>query len=79
MIPALKHIFKYEWAIRNGDKDTLISKAVEEMAKKPHLDTWYSRVQNIKSVLGIPQLYGCNDSVSLHLDRKLHIYLIDFG
>ena len=72
IIPALKHCLKYEWVIRNGDKDSLISKAVEEMTKKPHLDTWYSRVQNIKSVLGIPQLYGCNDSVSLQLNRKLH-------
>ena len=41
------------------------------MANKPNLDTWYSRVQTMKAVLGIPQLYGCFDSVGLQLNKKL--------
>ena len=72
IIPALKHCIKYEWVLRNGDKDSLISKTVQEMANKPYLDTWYSRVQDMKTVLGIPRLYGCNDSVGSQLNRKLH-------
>ena len=72
MIPALKHCLKYEWVLRNGDKNSLITKTIEEMANKPYLDTWYSRIQNIRTVLGIPRLYGCSDSVCLQLNRKLN-------
>ena len=72
IIPALRHCRKYEWVLHNGDKDSLISKTMKEMANKPYLDTWYSRIQKIKTVLGIPRLYGCSDSVSLQLNRRLH-------
>jgi hypothetical protein len=41
------------------------------MRAMPHLDTWLTRVQKIKSVLGITQLYGSKDSVSLKLNKKL--------
>ena len=47
-IPALKNCLKYEWSLQNCDKSSLISKAMQEMAYKPHLDTWYTKVQNIK-------------------------------
>ena len=65
IIPALKNCLKYEWALQNNDTGSLIDKAVKEMASKPHLDTWFSRVQRIKTVLGINQLHGGNDSVGL--------------
>ena len=70
-IPALKHCLKYEWALHNGDKNSLISKTVQEMVNKPYLDTWYSRINNLKTVLNIPQLYGSNDSVGHQLNKKL--------
>ena len=38
----------------------------------PHLDTWFSRVKRIKSLLGTPRLYGCRDSVSKQLNKKLN-------
>ena len=63
-IPALKHCL-------NGDKNSLISKTVQEMVNKPYLDTWYSRINNLKTVLNIPQLYGSNDSVGHQLNKKL--------
>ena len=72
IIPALKNCLRYEWALGNNDKGSLISKAVKEMRSKPYLDTWYSRVQRIKAVLGISQLQGCKESVGLHLSKKLH-------
>ena len=71
-IPALKNCLKYEWMISRNDNGSLISKAVREMASKPYLDTWYTRVQDIKAVLGITQLHGCNDSVGLQLNKKLY-------
>ena len=47
-------------------------KAVREVANMPHLDTWFSRVKRIKSLLGTPRLYGCRDSVSKQLNNKLN-------
>ena len=71
-IPALKHCLKYEWVLHNGDEDSLISKALKEMVNKPHLDTWYSRVQDMRTVLSIPQLRGNKDSVGQQLNKKLN-------
>ena len=41
------------------------------MVNKPYLDTWYSRIKKIKTVLGIQQLYGSKDSVDHQLKKKL--------
>ena len=70
-ISALKNCLKYDWALKKSDNKSLIYKALQEMENRPDLDTWYSRVQSIKSVLGIPQLHGCIDSVGLQLNKKL--------
>ena len=69
---ALKHCIKYEWVLRSADTDSVVSKAIREMTDKPHLDTWYSRVQKIKSVLNVPNLKGCKDTVSIQLSKKLN-------
>ena len=69
---ALKNCLKYEWALQNNEEGSLISKAVKEMASKPYLDTWFSRVQGMKAVLGISRLHGNKDSVGLQLNKKLH-------
>ena len=72
LIPALKHCLKYDWTIQNGDRNSLISKTVREMANKPYLDTWYSKVQKIKTLLNIQQLQGCNDSIGIQINKKLN-------
>ena len=72
LIPALKNCLKYEWGLLKNDNGSIISKAVKEMASKPYLDTWYSRVQNMKALLGISQLYGSIDTVGLQLNKRLH-------
>ena len=41
------------------------------MVNKPYLDTWYSRIKKLKTVLGIPQLHGNKDSVGHQLNKKL--------
>ena len=71
LISSIKYCLKYEWHLRNVDQGSIISKAVREMADLPHLDTWHTRVQNIKSLLGIPGLHGSKDRVNLILDKKL--------
>ena len=71
-IPDLKNCLKYEWGLLKNDNGSIISKAVKEMASKPYLDTWYSRVQNMKALLGISQLYGSIDTVGLQLNKRLH-------
>ena len=72
LISSVKHCLKYEWHLGNVDQDSIVSKAVREMRAMPHLDSWFSRVQKMKSVLGITQLYGSKDSVSLKLNKKLN-------
>ena len=37
-----------------------------------HLDTWHSRVQKIKTLLGVSDLHGCKDSVGKFLGKKLN-------
>ena len=71
LISSLKLCLKYEWSLRNADQDSIVSKAVKEMKNMPNLDSWFSRVQDIKNLLGIPQLYGSKESVGLQLNRKL--------
>ena len=70
LISSIKNCVKYEWHLRNVDQSSMISMAVREMADKPYLDTWYSRVQSIKSLLGISGLHGSYDCVSLSLTKK---------
>ena len=72
LISCLKHCLKYEWHLSTLDQGIIVSMAVREMASMPHLDTWYSRVQSIKSLLDIPALYGSKDRVSNTLGKRLH-------
>ena len=70
-ISSLKLCLKYEWQLNNNNQDSLVCKAVTEMENMPHLDTWLSRVKKIKSLLGIPRLFGCQDSVNKQLKKKI--------
>ena len=38
----------------------------------PLLDTWYSRVTNIKTLLGITNMHGSKERVSLTIGKKLN-------
>ena len=54
------------------NQDSLVCKSVREMVIMPYLDTWYSRVQKMKTLLGIPRLHGNKDSVSLKISKRLN-------
>ena len=71
LVSALKHSLKYEWQIRNQDQESIVNMAYREMAEMPQLDTWYTRVQSIKTLLGVTPLYGTEYSVNMSLGRKL--------
>ena len=73
LISSLKHCLKYEWQLENNNRpDSVISLAVSEMRAMPQLDTWYSRVQTIKKLLGIPTLHGSKESAGAFLGKKLN-------
>ena len=73
MIAALKHCLKYEWHLENNiNQASVIGMAVTEMRAMPQLDTWYSRVQEMKKLLGISSPNGCKESVSIFLGKKLN-------
>ena len=71
LVSALKHSLKYEWQIQNQDQESIVNMAYREMADMPQLDTWYTRVQSIKTLLGVTPLYGTEYSVNMSLGRKL--------
>ena len=72
VISSIKHCLNYDYHLGNVDQDSIVSMAVREMAVLPHLDTWYSRVQKMKSLLGISNLYGSKERVSKLLGNKLN-------
>ena len=72
LISSLKHCLKYDWHLGNISKDSLVSMAVREMKIMPHLDTWHSKVQKIKTLLGVTNVHGSKDRVSKFLGKKLN-------
>ena len=54
-LPALKQVVKYQYQIERLDKSTIIYKTLVDMENNPNIDTWYSRVEKIKSLLNIKQ------------------------
>ena len=73
MISALTHCLKYEWHLENNiNQASVIGMAVTELRVMPQLDTWYSRVQEMKKLLGISSPNGCKESVSIFLGKKLN-------
>ena len=81
LFPAIKLCMKYQYHIGNFDKNTLLSKAINEMNNNPELDCWVSRVNKIKTLLKIPKLYGKPDRIGFVLDKiikgKFDGYFLD--
>ena len=57
-VPAIKLCLKYQYHLNKTGHDSLIGRALLDMKSDPQLDCWYSRVENIKSLLDFPRLYG---------------------
>ena len=71
IIPALKLCLKYDCQLSRSTNDSLIKRAMTEMRQLPHLDTFSTRVRDIKSHLNIGPLFGTMETVGNHIDRKL--------
>ena len=71
MLPALKLCLKYQYSQENTDKDSLIYKAILDMKNDPQLDSWYSRVEKIKSYLNIGKCSGKPQKVGAFTERKI--------
>ena len=70
-IPALKLCLKYDCQLSHSPNDSLISRAMTEMRELPHLDTFYTRMRDIKSHLNIGPLYGTAETIGHTIDKKL--------
>ena len=68
-VPAIKLCLKYQYHLDNTGNDSLIGRAIRDMKSDPQLDCWYSRVENIKSLLDFPRLYGKVDKAGQTIDR----------
>ena len=71
LIPAIKLCMKYEHKLSSANNDSLITRAWLEMKQLSHLDTHYSRVQDMKTLLNITSLSGTMDTIGKKLDCKL--------
>ena len=69
LIPALKLCLKYQFQIDHSDSNTFVSQAMNEMKGSPHIESWYTRVEKIKTLFSIPKLYGNSDKVGNLCDR----------
>ena len=68
-VPAIKLCLKYQYHLDKAGHDSLIGRALLDMKSYPQLDCWYSRVENIKSLLDFPRLYGKVDKAGKTIDR----------
>jgi hypothetical protein len=71
MIPAMKLCLKYECQLSRSHNNSLITRAWVEMKKLPHLDTFYTRVRDIKSLLNIGALNGTLETVGNNIAKRL--------
>ena len=71
LLPAVKMCLKYEHQIKNLSSDTLINRAFCDMKNNPNIDSWYSRVKKMKTLLSIPELYGTPEKVGNVIDRNI--------
>ena len=68
-LPALKQVIKYQYQIERLDKSTIIYKTLVDMENNPNIDTWYSRVEQIKSLLNIKQFWCKPDKAGKIIDK----------
>ena len=71
LVPALKLCLKYQYQLKFADKKSLVYRAISEMRKNPQLESWYSRVEKIKSMLKISELYGQSDKVGFIIEKRI--------
>ena len=70
LVPALKLCLKYQYQIEKSNKSTLIFKALSDM-KNIQFDNWYTKVEKIKSLLKIPNLYGNANKVGSIIEKNI--------
>ena len=72
LLPAIKICFKYQYSIECVDKNCLIYKAVVDMKSDPQLDSWYSRVEKMKSYFKIKQLHGKPKTIGNLIEKTVN-------
>ena len=71
LIPAIKLCLKYECQLSRSNNDSLINRAWLEMKQLPHLDTFYTRTRDIKSLFNIGNLNGTMLTIGNNIDKKI--------
>ena len=70
-VASLKHCLNYEWQLSQCGGDSVVSMAVREMKTRPELDTWFNRVQSIKRLLNVRNVYSKKEAASKYFDKCL--------
>ena len=71
LLPAIKHCLKYQYQLERIDKSSLIYKALSDMQNNQQIDSWYSRVEKIKSLLSIKRLYCKPEKAGNIIDKNI--------
>ena len=70
-LSALKHCIKYQYCVQRMDKSSLISLTLSDMENNPEVDSWFSRIQRIKTLLDIRRMSGKPERVGLIIERNI--------
>ena len=71
LLPAIKLCLKYQYSQGLCGQTLPLYKAVNEMKNKPQMDSWYSRVEKIKSYFHIKHLHGKPTKVGNLIEQKV--------
>ena len=71
LIPALKMCLKYQHSVSSLDSNSLAYRAMSDMRSNPNEDSWYTRVEKIKTVLNLKRFYGKTEIVGNQIDLAL--------
>ena len=72
LLPAIKLCVKYQYSLEFVEKNSLIYKAVNDMKSAPQMDSWYSRIEKIKSYFQIKQLNGKPKKVGNLIEKTVN-------
>ena len=70
-LPELKQCLNYQYQIDKGDTSTLIHSAISDMKNNLQIDSWYTRIEKIKSLFNIKKLYGLPHKAGVMIDKVI--------
>ena len=71
ILAGLKQCLKYQYQIDKQENTTFVSKVMLDMRNNPQIDSWFSKVETIKSIINIPEFFGTPERIGHCIDKHL--------